>query len=99
MVNKPSNKKSICISYLYTTAIISLLPLSGCSSAYDPEGKIGIGLILLSLSGVAYLIGGIVISIFSKKESSGSSDMPPVPTIIVGVVTMSVLYALYKFIF
>lgn len=78
----------------------TLFLFSSCSSDADPGGKIWWTLIGFPLLGVAYLVGGLVMSFFQSKQESAKTDSPePVPAIIVGAITMLVLYGIFKAIF
>ena len=81
-------KKSSVLVFL----ILSLL--TSCGGDGDPTGKFWWTLIGFPLLGVAYIIGGIVMSIFQSKENK--SEPEPLPAIIVGVIVMFVIYSIIK---
>jgi len=77
--------------------IIAIFSLASCSSDNDPGGKLWWMIIGFPLLGVAYLLGGLVISVFQSKEEKSKTDSPePVPAIIVGVIIMVAVYSLFK---
>ena len=80
--------------------IIAIQLLTGCGGDNDPGGKLWWTIIGFPLLGVAYIVGGLAISIFQSKEEKTKADSPePVPAIIVGVIIMVVIYNLFKAIF
>lgn len=80
--------------------ISATICLTGCGGDADPGGKFFWTLIGFPLLGVAYILGGITISIFQSKDEKAKSDSPePIPAIIVGVIVLVGFYYLFKAIF
>ena len=92
--------KSLKIKSILLLIITLLTIITSCSSESDPGGQFFWTIIGLPLLGVAYFIGGVVISKFQSEEEKSKTDSPePVPSIIVGVIVMGVIYVLFKAIF
>ncbi len=78
-----------------TIALLSLV-LSSCNSHSDTGGKLWWIIIGFPLLGIAYIVGGLVISIFQAKAEKGKSDSTqPVPAIIVGIIILTILYKIF----
>ena len=85
-------------NFIYT--LIAILLLTGCGSDSDPGGKLWWTIIGFPLLGVAYIVGGLAMSMFQTKEEKSKADSPePIPAIIVGIIIMVVIYNLFKAIF
>jgi len=83
---------------MFTLSLIVFF--TACGSENDIGGKLWWTIFGFPFLGLAYFVGGLVISMFQSKDVKTKSDSPePVSAIIVGLVVIFILYTLIKAIF